>query len=63
MTQLKQVLGVLGLLTALAGIALNNRLMIWVAMGLLGVSILLRAVIGARTRRAGREEEAGGDRM
>jgi hypothetical protein len=62
-TRLKQVLGVLGLLAALAGIALNNRPIIWVAIGLLGASILLRAVIGARERRAEGEEEAGSDRM
>ena len=42
MTQAKQALGLLGLIVALAGIALNNRLLIWVAIGLLGASIVAR---------------------
>ena len=50
MSQAKQVLGVLGLLAALAGIALDNRILIWVAIGLLGASIAVRMLIARRTR-------------
>ena len=50
MIQLKQVAGILGLIVALAGIVLENRLVIWVAMGLLGLSILLRILIRRRNR-------------
>jgi hypothetical protein len=54
--QLKQGAGVLGLLAALAGIALNNRLVIWVAIGLFGVSIVLRILIRVKERRSQRDD-------
>ena len=57
MIQLKQVAGVLGLLVAVVGIALGNRAVIWVAMGLLGGSILLRIAIAAKARRDGSDAE------
>ena len=50
MSQAKQVLGVLGLIAALAGIALNNRILIWAAIGLLGASMVARMIVGARAR-------------
>lgn len=56
MIQLKQVFGVLGLIVALAGIALGNQTLVWVAIGLLGVSIVMRMLIAQRTRKAEREE-------
>jgi hypothetical protein len=49
MNQVKQVLGILGLIAALAGIALQSRWMIWVAIGLLGASIVLRLIISKST--------------
>jgi hypothetical protein len=49
--QLKQAAGVLGLIAALAGIALGNTIVVWVAIGLLGVSIVLRILISAKARR------------
>lgn len=52
MTQLKQAAGILGLIAAIAGIALNHRVIIWIAIGLLGVSLALRMLISARARRA-----------
>ena len=57
MIQLKQVFGVLGMIAALAGIVLGNRTMIWVAMGLLGISIVLRIVLSASARRNQSAEE------
>jgi predicted phage tail protein len=42
--QARQAVGLLGLLAALAGIATNNAIVVWVAIGLLGASVLLRAV-------------------
>ena len=61
MSQLKQVFGVLGLIVALAGIALGNQVLVWVAIGLLGVSIVLRMLIAERTRKAEREEPGDAD--
>jgi hypothetical protein len=55
-SQLKQVFGLLGLIVALAGIALGNQVLVWVAIGLLGVSIVVRMLIAERTRKAEREE-------
>lgn len=54
MTQLRQALGLLGLLVALAGIATESRVVVWVAAGILGASVLLRVVgtILARKREA-----------
>jgi hypothetical protein len=49
MSQVKQVLGVLGLIAAMAGIALQSRWMVWVAIGLLGASISLRVIISKST--------------
>ena len=54
MIQLKQAFGVLGLIVALAGIALSNQTLVWVAIGLLGVSIVLRLLIAQRAREAER---------
>jgi hypothetical protein len=58
--QLRQALGLLGLLVALAGIAAGSTVVVWVAIGLLGASVLLRVVatILAR-RREGGSPEAG----
>jgi len=49
--RLKQVLGILGLTAALAGIALENRWLVWLAIGLLGASIVLRMMLSSRARR------------
>jgi hypothetical protein len=54
-SQVKQLLGILGLLAAVAGVALGYRWMVWVAIGLLGASIIVRMVIAAKARRS--EEE------
>jgi hypothetical protein len=51
MSQVKQVLGILGLIAALAGIALQNRWLVWLAIGLLGASIVLRMIISASARK------------
>lgn len=61
MTRAKQVLGLLGLLAALAGIALDNRILIWVAIGLLGASIVARMIAAGRARRAEEEQGNTGD--
>lgn len=53
MTQARQLLGLLGLLVALAGIATGNRVVVWVAIGLLGASVLLRVIATIMARRRG----------
>jgi hypothetical protein len=60
-TRAKQVLGLLGLIAALAGIGLNNRILIWVAIGLLGASIAVRMLGATHARRAEQEEGRGSD--
>jgi len=52
----KQVLGLLGLIAALGGIALNNRILIWVAIGLLGASIATRMIAASHARRSEQQE-------
>jgi hypothetical protein len=50
--RLKQVFGIAGMLVALAGFALKSRPLIWAAIGLLGLSILVRLVIRIAHRHA-----------
>lgn len=59
MTPLKQVFGLAGILVALAGIALESRELVWVAMALLAVSLLFRVI--ARFRNSGGSETSGGE--
>jgi hypothetical protein len=61
--QAKQVLGLLGLIAALAGIALNNRILVWVAIGLLGASIVARMIVASHARRSEQEKDTGGESM
>jgi len=49
--QARQAVGLLGLLAALAGIATGSRVVVWVAIGLLGASVLMRAVAKLLARR------------
>jgi len=49
--QARQAVGLLGLLAALAGVATNRPVVVWVAIGLLGASVLLRAVATILARR------------
>ena len=56
---IRQYLGLGGILLALAGLALENRYLIWVAMAVLALSILLR-VLGS-TRRGRTETGAEPD--
>lgn len=51
MIQDRQAVGLLGLLAALAGVATNSPVVVWVAIGLLGASVLLRAVATILARR------------
>lgn len=51
MIQLRQAVGLLGLLVALAGIATGSTVVVWVAIGLLGASVLLRALATLLARR------------
>lgn len=51
MTRARQALGLLGLMAALAGIATDNKAVVWVAIGLLGASVLMRAVTAILARR------------
>ena len=63
---LRQYLGLAGILLALAGVALESHPLVWVAMGVLGLSIALKLVQSARRRGdAGTEnsgDDTGGDR-
>lgn len=61
MSRLKLVLGLAGLLAALAGIALETPAVVWAAIGLLGASAMIRAVIAIRARRAERNAEESGN--
>lgn len=61
MSQLKQVLGVLGLMVALAGVALGYRWLVWIAIALLGCSLVARVVHKARSRRMQSPEHSNGD--
>ena len=51
MIQARQAVGLLGLLAALAGIATGSSVVVWVAIGLLGASVLMRAVAAILARR------------
>ena len=51
MSQVKQAFGILGLMAALAGIALQSQWLVWLAIGFLGVSIVLRMIISAGERK------------
>ena len=57
MSQVKQALGLVGLLAAIAGVALESRLGVWVAIGVLAASAVIRLVGAVRARRAVPEAE------
>ena len=61
MSQVKQALGLVGLLAAIAGVALESRLVVWVAIGVLAASAVIRVVGAVRARRAERQAERSGD--
>lgn len=61
MNRLKQALGLAGLLLALAGIALEQPFVIWIAIALLATSVVLRAVLSWRERRGRAEHPGSGD--
>jgi len=52
----RQGLGVLGILVALVGIALQSQLVVWLAIAMLGAAVLVRILQASRRRRS----EAGG---
>jgi len=60
-SQVKQALGLVGLLAAIAGVALESRLVVWVAIGVLAASAVIRVVGAVRARRAERQAERSGD--
>lgn len=47
--RLRVVLILAGLVFAIAGIATNNRIIIWVAIGLLALSLLIRLFLRKRS--------------
>lgn len=55
--RLRLVLAVAGFAFAVAGIATDNRLVVWVAIGLLGAAMVVRLI--ARRAEARREEQGG----
>ena len=58
---LRQYLGLAGILLALAGVALESHTLVWVAMGVLGLSIALRLVQSVHRRREDAGSESGQD--
>lgn len=55
MNRLRLTLSLAGLGTALMGVLQRNQYLIWIAMGLLAGSVLLRIVAAVRTRGTARE--------
>lgn len=47
----RQLVGVLGIVIAVAGIAMNSRVLIWVAIGVLLAAVLWRLVASWRARK------------
>ncbi len=58
--QAKMVVALAGMLLAVLGVALGNRLLVWIAMGVLGVAVVLRVVI--RRTRPAPEDDASASR-
>jgi hypothetical protein len=54
----KQGLALVGLLVVLVGIALDNRMVVWVAIALLAGSVAIRFALAAAARRRGSGSEA-----
>jgi hypothetical protein len=52
MTSPRQILGFAGIALLLLGMAGDSELVVWLAIGLLGVSVGLRAIAGFRARYA-----------
>ncbi|MEP6573969.1 MAG: hypothetical protein ABJD11_14800 [Gemmatimonadota bacterium] len=50
MTRVKLALAIIGLVLSVAGLMLENRLLVWLAMGLLAASLALRLIAGRRQR-------------
>jgi hypothetical protein len=51
MIRLKQALGLAGILVGLGGIGLDNRVVVWVAIGMLGASVVIRIALAVVERR------------
>lgn len=47
---LRLTLSLTGMLLAVAGVALDERLLIWAAIGVLGMSVVVRLIMGRRSR-------------
>jgi hypothetical protein len=48
MTRLRLGLSLLGLALAIAGLVLENRVLVWAAMAVLGLALVLRLALGRR---------------
>ncbi len=48
MNRVKQYLGLLGILVAVAGVALESRWVVWGAVGMLAASVVIRLIAGRR---------------
>jgi hypothetical protein len=59
MRRVRLVSALLGFLLALAGVALDNRLLAWAAMLVLAVALGLRLWSRRQSRQSGAGEEAG----
>jgi membrane protein implicated in regulation of membrane protease activity len=59
----RQLVGVAGILIAVVGIAVDSRMLVWIAIGVLLVAVLWRLVASRLDRRnAEMEEDAAGRR-
>ena len=56
MSHVKLALAIIGLILSVAGLMLENRLVVWLAMGLLATSLALR-LIASRRQRADQEQQ------
>jgi len=52
MIAVRRYIAIAGFLVGAAGAALEEPLMVWVAIGLLGVALLFRLIAGFRKRRS-----------
>lgn len=57
----RHALGLIGMLLAVAGLALDSSYLVWAAIGVLGVSFVLRLVAAKRRRDAAVDGEDSGN--
>ncbi len=56
MSSPRHILGVIGIILLLAGMARESRVVVWIAIVLLGLSVALRIIVALRARFASDSE-------